>query len=210
MHVMLSASGWISHTVEMCSQSAPLIKQLVLQICTKSAPLSIFIIILSAHIRRANQPLMWPQILPFLHYMHGSLLLQKILTTGWAVAALSLAGWYPSSSTSFSLMPPKSLKDKLVSLPEPQPQKYLFKSLSAVSRTPQNFYFILLFLRDITSSQYTEGSHMFCMRFYGTDAERVTALKMLASTSEAKGRSQAGTAQLEGSTIEAAGGNRQS
>jgi len=37
--------------------------------------------------------LMWPQTLPLLHYMHGSLLLQKILTTGWAVAALCMQTW---------------------------------------------------------------------------------------------------------------------
>jgi hypothetical protein len=67
-----------------------IIKKIILQIRTKSAPLSIIIIIISAQIRRAKQPLMWPQTLPLLHYMHGSLLLQEILTTGWAAAALCM------------------------------------------------------------------------------------------------------------------------
>ena len=47
-------------------------RKIVLQIRTKSAPLSIFIVFLSAHIRRAKRPLMWPQTSLSLHYMHGS------------------------------------------------------------------------------------------------------------------------------------------
>ena len=50
---------------------------LVLQIRTESAPLSMFITNLSAHFRRAKLPLLWPQTLPFLDYMNGSLLLQR-------------------------------------------------------------------------------------------------------------------------------------
>jgi len=66
-------------------------KYSVLQFCTQSAPLSTIIIILSAQFRRAKQPHqdVAPN-LPLLHYMPTSLLLQKILTTGWAVAALCM------------------------------------------------------------------------------------------------------------------------
>ena len=47
-------------------------KKIVLQFRTQSAPLSITIIVLSAQIRRAKQPLMWPQTSPLLHYVHKS------------------------------------------------------------------------------------------------------------------------------------------